>query len=173
MLFRSFAISQRLWNAAYDSLESEEELVGSYAKALETVLRFEASKDPASDDTNVTAELKDSSHRQIRMQKLVKLLLRRHTSRPIISAPLHLPTSSVTKHWFPKACNSHRILIEDMDHIDSYHLLYLSLQDVFELFGDCIEIFDIVVHRNSPEKEFALLCTKASPRQHMKSPRCV
>ena len=41
--------SQRLWNAAYDSVENDEaELVASYANALETVLRFEASTDPAS-----------------------------------------------------------------------------------------------------------------------------
>lgn len=64
-------ISQRLWDAAYDSLEDEGELVGSYVKTLETVLRFEASKDSASDVT-VAAELKDPSRRQIYMQKLVK-----------------------------------------------------------------------------------------------------
>jgi hypothetical protein len=68
----TFSISQRLWNAAYDSLEDEEEeLVGLYAKTLETVLRFEASGDPGSNVANVAAELKDPSRRQIYMQKLV------------------------------------------------------------------------------------------------------
>ncbi len=69
----TFATSQRLWNAAYDSLEvDEKELVGSYVKTLETVLCFEASKDPASDIAKVVAELKDPSQRQIHMQRLVK-----------------------------------------------------------------------------------------------------
>jgi hypothetical protein len=66
-------ISQRLWNNAYDSLQDEDEkLVGSYLKTLETVLRFEASKDPSSDPGDIAAKLKDPSQRQIYMQKLVK-----------------------------------------------------------------------------------------------------
>lgn len=69
----SSAISQRLWNAAYDSLENEEkELVGSYLKTLDTILRLEASKDPSSDPGDIAAKLKDPSQRQIYMQKLVK-----------------------------------------------------------------------------------------------------
>jgi hypothetical protein len=70
----TFTTSQRLWNAAYDSLEDdEEELVGSYAETLEAVLRFEASEDTASDVINdVAAKLKDPSQRQIHMQKLVR-----------------------------------------------------------------------------------------------------
>ena len=67
------AISQRLWNEAYDRLKSdEEELVRSYAKTLKKILHPEASKDPASDVDNTTAELEDPSQRQIFMQKFVK-----------------------------------------------------------------------------------------------------
>jgi hypothetical protein len=69
----TFGTSQRLWNAAYDSLENNEaELVGSYIKVLEAVLSSQASKDPASDVANFAAELKDPSQRQAHIQKLVK-----------------------------------------------------------------------------------------------------
>ena len=69
----AFATSKKLWNAAYDSLESDEaELVGSYVKVLETVLRSESSEGPALGSGGVAAELEDPSQRQIHMQKLVK-----------------------------------------------------------------------------------------------------
>src|SRR5207253_1478339 len=48
------------------------ELVGSYLKTLETVLRFEASKDPSSDPGDIATKLKDPGQRQIYMQKFVK-----------------------------------------------------------------------------------------------------
>lgn len=58
--------------------------------------------------------------------------------------------------------------VKTWDHADSYTLLYLSLRDVFGLFGDCVEMFDVVVQRKNPEHGFALLCTKASLRHHVK-----
>ncbi len=69
----TFAISQRLWNAAYDSIEHDEaELVGSYVKILETVLCCEVSKEPGSDIAKTETKLKDPSQRQAHMQKLVQ-----------------------------------------------------------------------------------------------------
>lgn len=69
----TLSTSQRLWNAAYDSLEKDEgELVGLYIKTLEIVLCSEASGDPSEDDASVAAKLKDPNLRQIHMQMLVK-----------------------------------------------------------------------------------------------------
>jgi hypothetical protein len=69
----AFATSQRLWNAAYDSLENDEaELVGSYVKILVAELCSEASENAALDTVSVANELKDPSQRQKHMQKLVK-----------------------------------------------------------------------------------------------------
>jgi hypothetical protein len=67
--------SQRLWDAAYDSLEEDKdtaELVQSYVKTLATVLRSGASESSASDADNIAAELKDRGKRQMYMKKLVE-----------------------------------------------------------------------------------------------------
>ncbi|RYP20864.1 hypothetical protein DL765_002598 [Monosporascus sp. GIB2] len=62
--------SQRLWNAAYDSLERDDaDLVRSYVKTLETVLG--ASPDVAP-GTDISAELHNPTKRQVHMKKLVE-----------------------------------------------------------------------------------------------------
>ncbi|KAH0555896.1 hypothetical protein GP486_006161, partial [Trichoglossum hirsutum] len=68
----TLSTSQRLWNAAYDSLENDKdtaELVRSYMKTLEQVLGAEASERSAAD---VSAELKDPTKRQMHMKRLVE-----------------------------------------------------------------------------------------------------
>ncbi len=63
-------MSERLWNAAYDSLETDNtELVMSYMKTLETVLGANPSVAP---DTNISAELHNPTKRQIHMRRLVE-----------------------------------------------------------------------------------------------------
>lgn len=63
-------MSERLWNAAYDSLETDNaELVMSYVKTLETVLRANPGVAP---DTNISAEFHDPTKRQIHMKRLVE-----------------------------------------------------------------------------------------------------
>lgn len=62
--------SERLWNAAYDSLELEDaELVGSYVIILKKVLGGETG-DPSTADAR--AELEDPTTRQKHMRKLVQ-----------------------------------------------------------------------------------------------------
>jgi hypothetical protein len=62
--------SQRLWNAAYDSLEREDaELVQSYVNTLEQVLGVKKLELSAAD---VSAKLKDPTTRQIYMRELVQ-----------------------------------------------------------------------------------------------------
>ncbi|KAL1844225.1 hypothetical protein VTJ49DRAFT_3881 [Mycothermus thermophilus] len=62
--------SEKLWNAAYDSLEADDkELVESYVKSLETVLGANSGVAP---DTNVLAELHDPTKRQMHMRRLVE-----------------------------------------------------------------------------------------------------
>ncbi|PNP45936.1 hypothetical protein THARTR1_10878 [Trichoderma harzianum] len=64
--------SQRLWNAAYDSLEEHEdtaELVASYVKTLTTVLGVRPDIVSGAD---VSANLKDPTMRQMLMKKLVE-----------------------------------------------------------------------------------------------------
>ncbi|KAL2194361.1 hypothetical protein P885DRAFT_71427 [Corynascus similis CBS 632.67] len=64
------SVSERLWNAAYDSLETDNaELVMSYVKTLETVLRANPGVAP---DTNISAEFHDPAKRQIHMKRLVE-----------------------------------------------------------------------------------------------------
>ncbi|KAI0388002.1 WD40-repeat-containing domain protein [Hypomontagnella monticulosa] len=67
--------SQRLWNAAYDSLESDKdttELVRSYVKVLTKALKAERASDASAPEDDVSAELKDPTTRQTYMRKLVK-----------------------------------------------------------------------------------------------------
>ncbi|RYO78106.1 hypothetical protein DL764_010150 [Monosporascus ibericus] len=62
--------SQRLWNAAYDSLERDDaELVRSYVKTLEQVFGVKTLKLSAAD---VSAQLKDPTTRQMHMRELVQ-----------------------------------------------------------------------------------------------------
>ncbi|KAK4031659.1 hypothetical protein C8A01DRAFT_41893, partial [Parachaetomium inaequale] len=64
------SVSERLWNAAYDSLETDNaELVMSYVKTLETVLGANPGVAP---DTNISAELYNPTKRQIHMRRLVE-----------------------------------------------------------------------------------------------------
>jgi hypothetical protein len=64
------SVSERLWNEAYDSLESDNtELVISYVKTLETVLGTNPGVAP---DTNISAELRNWTKRQIHMRRLVE-----------------------------------------------------------------------------------------------------
>ncbi|KAL2126810.1 hypothetical protein VTI74DRAFT_191 [Chaetomium olivicolor] len=64
------SVSERLWNAAYDSLETDNaELVMSYVKTLETVLGANPSVAP---DTNILAELHNTTKRQMHMRRLVE-----------------------------------------------------------------------------------------------------
>ena len=63
-------MSERLWNAAYDSLETDNaELVMSYVKTLETVLGANPGVAP---DTNISAELHNPAKRQMHMRRLVE-----------------------------------------------------------------------------------------------------
>ncbi|KAI1741442.1 WD40-repeat-containing domain protein [Xylaria scruposa] len=65
--------SQKLWNAAYDDLEKNEEtadLVKSYIKILNNALSAETSKTPAPECDSV--ELRDPADRQEYMRKLVE-----------------------------------------------------------------------------------------------------
>ncbi len=71
------SISQRLWNAAYDSLEKDKdtaELVSSYVKVLtKALLKAEgASSDASASEDNISVELKDPIERQKYMRKLVE-----------------------------------------------------------------------------------------------------
>ncbi|KAK3304916.1 WD40-repeat-containing domain protein [Chaetomium strumarium] len=64
------SVSERLWNAAYDSLETDNvELVMSYVKTLETVL---GAKPGVAPGTNISAELHDPTKRQMHMRRLVE-----------------------------------------------------------------------------------------------------
>ncbi|KAK3897006.1 hypothetical protein C8A05DRAFT_20144, partial [Staphylotrichum tortipilum] len=66
----ALSVSERLWNAAYDSLETENaELVMSYVKTLETVL---GAKPGVAPDTNISAELYNPTKRQMQMRRLVE-----------------------------------------------------------------------------------------------------
>ncbi|RYP64263.1 hypothetical protein DL770_009223 [Monosporascus sp. CRB-9-2] len=66
----ALSASQRLWNAAYDSLEVEDaELVGSYMKTLEKVLGGGTDEPSA---TDFSAKLKDPTARQMHMRELVQ-----------------------------------------------------------------------------------------------------
>jgi hypothetical protein len=63
-------VSERLWNAAYDSLETDSaELVMSYVKTLETVL---GAKQGVAPDTNISTELYNPTKRQMHMRRLVE-----------------------------------------------------------------------------------------------------
>ena len=64
------SVSERLWNAAYDSLEAENaELVMSYVKTLETILGANPGVAP---DTSISAELHNPTKRQMHMWRLVE-----------------------------------------------------------------------------------------------------
>ena len=73
---QAISISQRIWNAAYDSLESDNEtaeLVKAYVKTLKMVFKAEKTPDtPATKASNVLTELKDPIKRQIHMKKLLE-----------------------------------------------------------------------------------------------------
>ena len=63
-------MSERLWDAAYDSLETDNaELVMLYVKTLETVL---GANPGAAPDTNISAELNNPTKRQMYMRRLVE-----------------------------------------------------------------------------------------------------
>jgi hypothetical protein len=63
-------VSERLWNAAYDSLKTDNaELIRSYVKTLETVL---GAKPGVAPDLNISAELHDPTKRQMHMRRLVE-----------------------------------------------------------------------------------------------------
>ena len=63
-------MSERLWNAAYDILETEnEELVMSYMTTLVTVFGANPGVGP---DTNILAELHNPTKRQMYMRRLVE-----------------------------------------------------------------------------------------------------
>ncbi len=63
-------MSERLWNAAYDSLETDNaELVMSYMKTLQTVLRTNTGVAP---DTNISAEIHNPTKRQTYIRRLVE-----------------------------------------------------------------------------------------------------
>ncbi|RYP25340.1 hypothetical protein DL767_008435 [Monosporascus sp. MG133] len=62
--------SQRLWNAAYDSLEVKDaELVASYVEILEKVIGGRTGEPSA---TDLSAKLKDPTTRQMHMRELVQ-----------------------------------------------------------------------------------------------------
>ncbi|KAK4139138.1 uncharacterized protein C8A04DRAFT_40952 [Dichotomopilus funicola] len=62
-------VSERLWNAAYDSLETDNvALVKSYLKTLKTVL----DKSDVTPDTDISAEFHDPTKRQMHMRRLVE-----------------------------------------------------------------------------------------------------
>ncbi|EAQ91099.1 hypothetical protein CHGG_03034 [Chaetomium globosum CBS 148.51] len=66
----TLSVSERLWNAAYDSLETDNaELVASYLKTLETVLGANPGITP---DTDISAEFHDPTKRQMHMRRLVE-----------------------------------------------------------------------------------------------------
>lgn len=69
------SISQRIWNAAYDSLEEDRataKLVKSYLKTLTTVLEDEnGSSVSASEDDELAAQLQSPTTRQEYLKKLV------------------------------------------------------------------------------------------------------
>lgn len=68
----TFSKSQELWNAAYDSLEENEdsgELVRCYLKTLMTVL---GTKPDMVSNLDISADLKDPTRRQMIMKKLVE-----------------------------------------------------------------------------------------------------
>ena len=70
----TISTSQRLWNAAYDSLEKDDdtsELVRSYVNILTKVLKAEKASDPSAPN-DVLAELKDPNKRQMYMVHLVE-----------------------------------------------------------------------------------------------------
>ncbi|KAG7291242.1 hypothetical protein NEMBOFW57_001254 [Staphylotrichum longicolle] len=63
------SVSEKLWNAAYDSLETDNaELVMSYMKTLETVL---AANPVVTPNTNISAELYNPTKRQMHMRRLI------------------------------------------------------------------------------------------------------
>jgi N-terminal domain of NWD NACHT-NTPase len=68
--------SQRLWNAAYENLENNDnttKLVKSYVKTLMTVLKAKRASDTsASEVDDISAELKDPVKRQTYMRDLVE-----------------------------------------------------------------------------------------------------
>ncbi|KAF4629030.1 hypothetical protein G7Y89_g9119 [Cudoniella acicularis] len=71
---QAISTSQRLWNAAYDSLEKDDntaKLVRSYVKILTKVLKDEKASDPSALD-DISADLKDPIRRQTYLQDLVK-----------------------------------------------------------------------------------------------------
>ncbi|KAL7938542.1 hypothetical protein V8C35DRAFT_319713 [Trichoderma chlorosporum] len=70
------SISQRLWNAAYDSLEKDKdkntaELAKSYAGILTKILQTEAALSVSSSEDDIPTKLKDPIKRQEYMKKLV------------------------------------------------------------------------------------------------------
>jgi hypothetical protein len=66
----SLSVSERMWNAAYDSLEADDaDLVGSYVKTLEKVLGGKNCEPSAAD---LSAKLKDPTNRQKHMRELVQ-----------------------------------------------------------------------------------------------------
>jgi hypothetical protein len=70
----TISTSQRLWNAAYDSLTEDDdtsELVRSYVNILTKVLKAEKASDPCAPN-DVLAELKDPNKRQMYMVHLVE-----------------------------------------------------------------------------------------------------
>jgi hypothetical protein len=70
------SISQRIWNAAYDSLRNNDEtakLVKAYLKTLKRVFKAEKIPDtPASEASDVSTELEDPMERQMYMKKLLE-----------------------------------------------------------------------------------------------------
>lgn len=72
--------SQRLWNAAFDALESENpDLVKSYLKILRTVLTDTSLDDASAADDDTATALHDPAARQMHMKKLV------HAGQPKIT----------------------------------------------------------------------------------------
>ncbi|KAK4233816.1 hypothetical protein C8A03DRAFT_38447 [Achaetomium macrosporum] len=64
------SVSERLWNAAYDSIETDNAgLVMSYVKTLETVLGANPGVAP---DTKISTELHNPTKRQMHMRRLVE-----------------------------------------------------------------------------------------------------
>ena len=72
----ALSTSQRLWNDAYDSLENDNDTTGlikSYMKTLTIVLKAEKAPDTSTPGaSDVSAELKDPTKRQMHMKKLVE-----------------------------------------------------------------------------------------------------
>lgn len=68
------SISQRLWNAAYDSLEGDKdtaELAKSYAKTLAKILQTERALSVSASEDDILADPKDPIKRQEYMKRLV------------------------------------------------------------------------------------------------------